>query len=210
MAHYTTTIRTLLNHDYDLGLKDYPIFDENYRAVLNKKILDHYLENEIGFETPALFKHFLNSTMNEIMPYYNTLYTKQVTLIDKLETNVNLREEYRGNSSTQNTSQSTSSSAGQSNSKNLFQDTPQGSLDTTDLDNQSYATNVTFDKNNTSTNITDNSSNNGKGTNDYIKTIVGNNGGRYSIDILNDIKNNLMNIDLMIINELNTLFMQIY
>jgi hypothetical protein len=210
MAHYTTTIRTLLNHDYDLGLKDYPIFDENYRAVLNKKILDHYLENEIGFETPALFKHFLNSTMNEIMPYYNTLYTKQVTLIDKLETNVNLREEYRGNSSTQNTSQSTSSSAGQSNSKNLFQDTPQGSLDTTDLDNQSYATNVTFDKNNTSTSITDNSSNNGKGTNDYIKTIVGNNGGRYSIDILNDIKNNLMNIDLMIINDLNTLFMQIY
>lgn len=210
MAHYTTTIRTLLNHNFDLGLKNYPIFDENYREVLNKKILDHYLESEIGFETPALFRHYLNSTMNEIMPYYNTLYTKQVSLLDKLESNVNLREEYSGNSSTHNTSNSTSSSTGQSNSKNLFQDTPQGALDTTDLDNQSYATNVTFDKNNTSTNITDNSSNNGQGTNDYVKTIVGNNGGRYSIDLLNDIKNNLMNIDMLIINDLNTLFMQIF
>lgn len=210
MAHYTTTIRTLLNHNYDLGLKDYPIFDENYRNTLNKKILDHYLESEIGFETPALFKQYLNSTMNEIMPYYNTLYTKQVSLLDKLESNVNLREEYSGNSSTHNTSNSTSSSTGQSNSKNLFQDTPQGALDTTDLDNQSYATNVTFDKNNTNTSITDNSSNNGQGTNDYVKTIVGNNGGRYSIDLLNDIKNNLMNIDMLIINDLNTLFMQIF
>lgn len=210
MAHYTTTIKTLLQHDFDLGLKDYPIFDENYRNTLNKKILDHYLESEIGFETPALFRHYLNSTMNEIMPYYNTLYTKQISLLDKLETNVNVREEYRGTSTSNNTASSTSSSTGQSNSKNLYQDTPQGSLDTTDLDNQSYATNVTFDKNNTSTSITDNSSNNGQGTNDYVKTIVGNNGGRYSIDLLNDIKNNLMNIDMLIINDLNTLFMQIF
>lgn len=210
MAHYTTTIKTLLKHNFDLGLKDYPIFDENYRNTLNKKILDHYLESEIGFETPALFRHYLNSTMNEIMPYYNTLYTKQVALLDKLETNVNVREEYKGTSTSNNTANSTSSSTGQSNSKNLYQDTPQGSLDTTDLDNQSYATNVTFDKNNTSTNITDNSSNSGRGTNDYIKTIIGNNGGRYSIDLLNDIKNNLLNIDMLIINDLNTLFMQIF
>ncbi len=210
MAHYTTTIKTLLKHNFDLGLKDYPIFDENYRNTLNKKILDHYLESEIGFETPALFRHYLNSTMNEIMPYYNTLYTKQVALLDKLETNVNVREEYNGTSTSNNTANSTSSSTGQSNSKNLYQDTPQGSLDTTDLDNQSYATNVTFDKNNTSTNITDNSSNSGRGTNDYIKTIIGNNGGRYSIDLLNDIKNNLLNIDMLIINDLNTLFMQIF
>ena len=210
MAHYTTTIKTLLKHDFDLGLKDYPIFDENYRNTLNKKILDHYLESEIGFETPALFRHYLNSTMNEIMPYYNTLYTKQVALLDNLESNVNIREEYRGNSTTKNNATSTSSSTGQSNSKNLFQDTPQGSLDTTDLDNQTYATNVTFDKNNSSTTINDSSSNNGQGTNDYIKTVVGNNGGRYSIDLLNDIKNNLMNIDMLIINDLNTLFMQIF
>lgn len=210
MAHYTTTIKTLLKHNFDLGLKDYPIFDENYRNTLNKKILDHYLESEIGFETPALFRHYLNSTMNEIMPYYNTLYSKQVALLDKLETNVNVREEYKGTSTSNNTASSTSSSTGQSNSKNLYQDTPQGSLDTTDLDNQSYATNVTFDKNNTSTNITDNSSNSGRGTNDYIKTIIGNNGGRYSIDLLNDIKNNLLNIDMLIINDLNTLFMQIF
>ena len=49
-----------------------------------------------------------------------------------------------------------------------------------------------------------------KTTNEYIKTIIGNNGGKFNIDILNDIKNNIMNIDLMIINELNDLFMGIF
>ena len=59
-------------------------------------------------------------------------------------------------------------------------------------------------------NIDDNSSASGSGTNNYIKTIIGNNGGKFNIDVLNDIKNNLMNIDLMIIDELYDLFMQIF
>ena len=58
--------------------------------------------------------------------------------------------------------------------------------------------------------IADKSNATGSGTNEYIKTIIGNNGVKFNIDVLNDIKNNLMNIDLMIINELNDLFMQIF
>ena len=77
MAHYTVTIKTLLDNHFDLGLQDYPIFNESYRNILNKKIIDHYYMNEIGYETAELFKHFLNSRMNEIMPYYNELYKNQ-------------------------------------------------------------------------------------------------------------------------------------
>ena len=40
MAVYTTELRRLIENGYDLGLDDYPIFDEEYRAVLNKKIID--------------------------------------------------------------------------------------------------------------------------------------------------------------------------
>ena len=54
---------------------DYPIFDENYRKTLNCKIIKHYYTREIGFETVGLFRLKLNTMMNEIMPYYNQLYS---------------------------------------------------------------------------------------------------------------------------------------
>lgn len=210
MAVYTTTIKTLLEHNFDFKMTEYPIFDENYRSILNNKILNHFYENEIGFETPALFRHYLNTTLDEIMPYYNTLYLKQKALIDKLEDNVNITEDFKGTSTSSTNSNSNSQSTGANSSKNLFQDTPQGELDTTSLENQTYATNVTFNNNNSSNSINDSSNTSGNGTNDYIKIVTGNNGARYNFEIINEIKNNLLNIDMMIINDLNSCFMQIY
>ena len=59
---------------------DYPIFDEEYRAGLETKILKHYYTREIAAETYGRWKLFLESRMLEIMPYYNQLY--QSTLYD--------------------------------------------------------------------------------------------------------------------------------
>lgn len=228
MAKYTITIKTLIDNNFDFQLTNYPIFDENYRNTLNHNILYHYYENEIGFETAPLFRLYLNQKLNEIMPYYNELYKAQKKLIDEnlLLNNVNLTESLQGtntkqdtnNTSTNTSSQSQSTNSGTSNNKNLFQDTPQGQLSNTDIDNQTWATNLTLDRNTSSNTINDSSSTSGtsnntlnsNGTNEYLKTIIGNNGGKFNIDLLNDIKNNLMNIDLMIINNLNELFMQIF
>ena len=204
MAKYTITIKTLIDNNFDFQMTNYPIFDENYRETLNNNILHHYYENEIGFETASLFRFYLNQKLNEIMPYYNELYKVQKKIIDEnlLLNNVNLTEKLTGSNTTNTSSTSQSSNKG----KNLFQDTPQGQISQTDIDNQTWATNLTLNKND----IKDESSATGSGTNEYLKTIVGNNGGKFNIDVLNDIKNNLMNIDLMIINELNDLFMGIF
>lgn len=212
MAKYTITIKTLIDNNFDFQMTQYPIFDENYRETLNHNILYHYYENEIGFETAPLFRLYLNQTLNEIMPYYNELYKAQRKIIDEnlLLNNVNITENLQGSNTTHSSSQSNSTNNGTSNNKNLFQDTPQGQISNTEIDNQTWATNLTLDKNTTNNVINDNSSSNGSGTNEYIKTIIGNNGGKFNIDLLNDIKNNLMNIDLMIINDLNKLFMQIF
>ena len=43
----------------------YPIFDEAYRPVLEKKILKHYYTREICAETVGLWKHYLDMRMNE-------------------------------------------------------------------------------------------------------------------------------------------------
>ena len=248
MAKYTITIKNLIDNKFDFGLTTYPIFDESYRNTLNEKIIAHYYENEIGFETANLFKFYLNNRLNEIMPYYNELYKVQKKIIDQnlLLNNVNLTETLSGsnskqdsksetsqnattnNTTTTGTSQSASTSSGNSNSKNLFQDTPQGTISSTDIDAQTWATNLTLDRNTTQNAINDSSNSSGtaqntingstnnsgtyntNGTNNYLKSIIGNNGNKFNIDILNDIKNNLMNIDMMIINDLNELFMQIY
>lgn len=53
---------------------DFPMFDEKYRDVLCGKILKHYWTREIGAETVGLFKLWLDTKLNEIMPYYNQLY----------------------------------------------------------------------------------------------------------------------------------------
>ena len=205
MAKYTITIKSLIDNNFNFKMDSYPIFDENYRNTLNQNILYHYYENEIGFETASLFRFYLNQKLNEIMPYYNELYKVQKKLIDEnlLLNNVNLTETLHGSNKTETSSTSQSSNKG----KNLFQDTPQGNISQQDINAQNvYATNITLNDNS----INDNSNANGSGTNEYIKTIIGNNGGKFNIDVLNDIKNNLMNIDLMIINELYDLFMQIF
>ena len=211
MAKYTVTIKTLMDNKFDFGLKNYPIFDEAYRETLNNNILMHYYENEIGFETAGLFKVYLNQKMFEIMPYYNELYKVQKKmLLNDITNNVNLTETFKRDTSTNTSSKSASSSSGISKSKNVEQATPQGSLKEENIDNYSYASNITMDKNDTSNSVNDSATGESSGNENYIKTIIGNNGSKYNVDILEQLKNNLMNIDLMIINELNELFMQIY
>ena len=57
---------------------DYPIFDENYRSVLETKIIKYYYTREIGAETVGLWKFWLDERMNRIMPYYNQLYKSEL------------------------------------------------------------------------------------------------------------------------------------
>ena len=202
MAKYTITIGTLIKNNFNFGLDTYPIFDNNYRQTLNQKILNHYCNNEIGFETPELFKFYLNNKLNEIMPYYNTLYENLKLYDNNLMNNVNLKEVLNRETANNVSSQSKSST----DTRNLYQDTPQGSLKETDIDNLKYATNLTLND----SNITDNATSQGDGTENYIKTIVGNNGNKYTYELLNELKNGILNIDMMIIDDLNELFMGVF
>ena len=65
--------------------EDYPIFDINYKPILETKILRHYYLWEIGFETPAMWLLELQTRMNEIMPYYNQLYKSELLEFNPFE-----------------------------------------------------------------------------------------------------------------------------
>jgi hypothetical protein len=87
MSGYSSTIRWILENDIDLGLDTYPLFDEDYRIVLNSNIINHYMYvPEIGFETVERFKFELNQKMQEIMPKYNQLYESALLKLDPFKT----------------------------------------------------------------------------------------------------------------------------
>lgn len=202
MSKYTITIKNLMDNNFDFGLNDYPIWNESYRNTLNQKILYHYYESEIGFETANLFKFYLNNKMREIMPYYNKMYDSVENAITNVMANVDLKE----TSDRLNNNEVNTTSQSNSDSKNLFQDTPQGKINFAKLENQQWATNYT----NNTNELNDNSSSHGENSENYQRHIIGNNGKKYNVELLKDIQNNLFDIDMLIINQLNDLFMGIY
>ena len=84
------SVEDVLDKSWNKIFSDFPIFDEEYRAELCKKILRHYYTREICCETVGRWKLFLSDKMKNIMPYYNQLY--QSTLL-KIEPLINIKNE---------------------------------------------------------------------------------------------------------------------
>lgn len=233
MSRYTIELRYLIEGNYDLGLKDYPIFDESYREQLNNKIIQHYYFREIGFETEALFKNRLNQKMNEIMPYYNQMYESSKLKIDPLST-IDFEEVFSRKSKT--TGEGTSSTSGTGNNTNnfnstdttdygkisKFSDIAQAQTTPNEILNDKYLTSATVDdgqdKNtNTGTNTSQTeSTTSGTSTDernldeDTTLTRKGNNGTASESELLNMYRETFLNIDMMIIDDLDELFLGIW
>ena len=215
MAKYTVTIKDLITNNFDLGLKDYPIYDESHRETLNNMIINHYLMSEIGQETPALFKLYLNNTMNEIMPKYNILYRAVDEYVKRQSvlSDVDLTIDTEG--STENNSLSTSvisaNNSSSEKSKMINSDTPQGKIYLNDLENQAYATTASLGSGENSSNSESNSTN--KVDNDTVnrnKTHTFGSNGKLPIDVMIKIQQGILNIDESIIKELQPLFFGLY
>ena len=89
----TITLRDLLDGGFCPfdPVDKYPIWDEKHRAELEKKIIEHYMFRQIGFETPGRFKYELNKKMREIMPYFIKIWKTTQYDYNPIE-NYNMRE----------------------------------------------------------------------------------------------------------------------
>lgn len=72
---------------------DYPIFDSEYRKIIETKIIKRFYVRQIGFETAGLFKLMMENWLNEYMPYYNQLYKSELLKYDPLA-NVGYQDKY--------------------------------------------------------------------------------------------------------------------
>ena len=220
MSKYTVTLRQIIQSGFDIGLKDYPIYNEAHRETLNNMIINHYFMSEIGQETPELFKIYLNNTMNEIMPRYNLMYKaldeyyEQQSLLGNID--LTTTETISGTNNQTNSGTDTVKNYINQSGKNIRMDTPQGELALQDIDAQTvYATEATISKaiangddNKTITEhgaIVDSTS-----TQTRTNHVHGNNGGKYSLDIINQMNDSIYNVDAQIIKELQPLFFGLY
>lgn len=261
------------NKIFDIG--DWDIYDEEYRPILCKKILKHFYTREIGAETAALWKLWLNQRMSEIMPYYNQLYKSTL-----LEFNPLYDTDYKteGNRKTDEGEQSRRETKSDytrtddlqskrtddlnttrtdnlqqvrnddlhettSNTRyDLYSDTPQGAL--TGVESETYLTNArkvtdngsrdntgtqttdntgTQDLKNTGTQTVDNTgtvnnigsdTENSKrvlnNTQDYVEHVIGKRGTQSYAKMIMELRDSFINIDMMIIDELNNLFFNLW
>ena len=180
-----------------------PFFDEEYRSVLCQKILKHYYLREICCETVGIWTLWMNTRLEEIMPYYNQLYESAKIDFNPMH-DVNLTREHKRTENEKTDGNLTSTNNSTNNSKELYSDTPQGSI--TNLENSAYLTNATITENETNSNSDSTTTNNVNTTEDYIETITGKQGTENFSSLLNKFRETFLNIDMQVIDEFSDLF----
>lgn len=218
----------------------YPIFDNAYKPTLETKILRHFYTREIGLEVYGLWKLKLEARLNEIMPYYNKLYESELLEFNPLYDTDLHTEGVRHDTASTSSSGSTSghSTDGGSDTRtyndkkntwDLYSDTPQGGIagiqgaeDDPALGTNAFLSNArhTFGDtagstgttsygktNNTTGSSSSTGSSNGSG--DYAEHVYGYRGKSPSKSI-KEFREILLNIDMMIIDELEDLFFQLW
>ena len=207
--NYTMTLYEIINNFYtraevESWFKDYQLSDfltEDQIDVITEagiwdkdklasKIVDHYLMEQIGFETMGLFKHKVKITMKEIMESKLPLIYSASIEYDPL-VNVDFTETMDRNVS----------SNGSSSGLNVGSDTPQGQISKQSILAGDYATGTSA-----SEGEAENSS-----EEDYTKHVKGNSGVSATAQrMIGQYRDNIRAIDYEIITELEDLFMIIY
>ena len=187
----TPELREFINNGMCLfDTKDrYPIWDEGHREELEKRIIEHYACRQIGFETWGRFKHEVNVRMHEIMPYYVQIYKTTKYEYNPIE-NYSMTEEFNDKNKTEGTSDI--------KGNERISDTPQNSIDNIDT----HMSSASKTESTTKTGA----------VNDNVHTgwRRGNIGVTSSQQLIQAERDITINIDKLIIDELQDLFLGVY
>lgn len=234
MADYTLTLGNLIARGFDtderlhLSSRYYPIFDEKHRAMLNEKIVAHYALREIGSETPQMFVFYLGRTMRERMDYFNQLYLSAQHEFDPFitsdvrremdSTNVNESSgKSSGTQSNESKSDSSSDTTADNSSMTFNSEFPQTRIDdfrrfatsasqTDSTGNTHTSTRQDSTATASSASSTDYAHSSDKGNS--VSHTFGTSGSQSQL--LLDWRNTMLNIDMMVIDSLEDLFLGVW
>ena len=210
MSSYTLELRHI-HQTYKVFNFDYDFYTDSdiIKSKFEQKFIDEYYFHEIGQETVARFQHRLRTRLNKIMPYYKQLYETELAAKDiNFLLNKDLTETFErvvtGESSSIN--DLTVSDQGETNNKESNIENGNASLE---LENGSL-TNVS--KTSLSNNTNSNNTSRDNTNQNEITTLKsqGNIGITSSAELLDKWRSVIINIDQMIIDACDDLFMQVY
>lgn len=202
MATFTMTLKDVLDIDEDI-FDAYPIYEESHREELNQRIIDHFWNREIGQETISMFRFALNRKLREIMPIYNEHYRLSAITLNPLET-INIRNLSTSEGTTSATGNSTNESNSAAKSRTVQSEMPQTRL-AGDGDYATAAQDSISDSLAAAT-VEETNSSTQDGTVD--STTSGFQG--HSAVLIAQYRQTLVNVDMMIIEELESLFMTVW
>lgn len=222
------SVDEVLNGSWDkIFTSKVSFFDEEYRGVLCKKILKHYYLREIGCETVGIWLLWMNTKLEEIMPYYNKLYESELIKFNPMydvdwnrKGNKTGNESGSGSRSTSGNNSGTNTQSGTSSNtrKDLYSDTPQGAL--TGVESETYLTNARKVSDSGETGVngstsgsyedSESSSNKVDTTEDYVESVTGKQGGSSYSKLLNEFRETFLNIDMQVIEEFEEMFMELW
>lgn len=204
---------------------EYPIFDEEYKKVLETHFIRKFYMAEIGHETEGTFKFYLENYMTIHMPYWNRLFESELIEFNPMvntdytvETSRDSNTAQNDNrDTTQNTStDSTRDTAGESSdegfTRNINSDNPDGRLALTTQEGKGvieYANGISEDYQKNSNSASSNESVNAKGNStqndvlsskkdeleNYFERKVGNIGVQTSAYMLNEFRTTFIRIE---------------
>ena len=210
MSSYTLELRHI-HQTFKVFNFDYDFYTDSdiIKSKFEEKFIDEYFFHEIGQETVARFQHRLRTRLSKIMPYYKQLYDTEIAAKDiNFLLNKDLTETFErvvtGESSSIN--DLTVSDQGETNNKESNIENGNASLE---LENGSL-TNVS--KTSLSNNTNSNNTSRDNTNQNEITTLKsqGNIGITSSAELLEKWRSVIINIDQMIIDACDDLFMQVY
>lgn len=167
----------------DLGMRDYPIWDETKREWLNEKIINHFRYRKISAQTSTQFIFYLNRALDENMAAINPVFVS----LEKAAQEESWLSYMTGDKST------TTNNADNENEQ-IFSNTPQNRL--YENGGENYATNITQSSGSNTNNATTNSTH--YGINNMVSTALS--------EWLSGVNNALQ----IVFNVLEPCFIQVY
>lgn len=207
MASYTISLYSLENAETFKLFTDYDFYLEENKKNFEKKFFDRYFDREIYCKNPFVFRRALIGKLNIIMPYYKQLYQTELESKNiNFLLNKDLKEEFIRDieNSAEGSATSTGTTTGEST--NIFSDTPEGQISNI----EKFMSNGTINKANDSTQSNNVSNSSGKTTEKTSFLSQGNIGVTSSAELLDKWRQVIINIDQLILNELEDLFLDIY
>ena len=181
------------------------------KEKLAKKIVNHYLMQEIGSETIGLFRYRAKIKMNELMEEKLPLIYSAAIQYDPL-VNVDYTETFTRNikSDGTNSGESNSESTSNSNGITLNSNTPQGRVSKADILAGNYVTTTSGSESEANANSNTTTSGEAQNNTDenYEKRVKGNSGVSATAQkMVEQFRENIIAIDRDIIRECSNLFM---